>query len=188
MKSWVIVFLRLKSSQLVCPNKVTHRHLHNNASTKNSCTINESYKLMEISGLSLLHQLNLFMTRANTLKTNDLTKSAFSDATASSFSFTANSLDSCATDSLASMSLAKPVFILLANSPISSRFSLYIVLYPFMKERYDFGVTCVARRYLQKRNKRKYLWEKKTKNKNKTRKKQENNKGLVINIKEVIVE
>ena len=188
MKSWVIVFLRLKSSQLVYPNKVTHRHLHNNASTKKSCTINESYKLMDISGLSLLHQLNLFMTRANTLKTNDLTKSAFSDATASSFSFTANSLDSCATDSLASMSLAKPVFILLANSPISSRFSLYIVLYPFMKERYDFGVTCVARRYLQKRNKRKYLWEKKTKNKNKTRKKQENNKGLVINIKEVIVE
>lgn len=172
MKSLVIVFLRLKSSQLVCPNKVTHRHLHNNASTKNSCTINESYKLMDISGLSLLHQLNLFMTRANTLKTNDLTKSAFSDATASSFSFTANSLDSCATDSLASMSLAKPVFILLANSPISSRFSLYIVLYPFMKERYDFGVTCVARRYLQKRNKRKYLWETKQNKKKKTRKQQ----------------
>ena len=82
------------------------------------------------------------------------------------------------------MSLAKPVFILLANSPISSRFSLYIVLYPFMKERYDFGVTCVARRYLQKRNKRKYLWETKQNKK----KEQENNKGLVINIKEVIVE
>ena len=57
-----------------------------------------------------------------------LTMSAFSEATASSFSFTANSLESWATDSLASISLANPVFILLASSPICSRFSVYIAL------------------------------------------------------------
>ena len=54
-----------------------------------------------------------------------VTLSALTEATANSFSLTTSSFESSATDSLASMSLSRPVFIRLASSAMWACFSSY---------------------------------------------------------------
>lgn len=74
------------------------------------CTFIDLYKLWETSAIPLyptiypnaIHCLLLFSTLI-------LTSSAFTDATASSFSLIASSWESLATDSLASISLDRPI-------------------------------------------------------------------------------
>lgn len=84
------------------------------------------------------------MIRVNIFKINDFIKLVFLDVIVSFFFFIVNFLDSCVIDLLVFMSLVKFVFIFFVNLFIFFCFLLYIVLYLFMKERYDFGVMCVV--------------------------------------------